>query len=233
MESFVKNHDLYRGTCLEENVSPYDPAEGLYLGAYGGPGGGAVSYERVTPVLAIAIHSNLDFPQMSGGEEHQSLPNGALFTDWYCIAEQPAPAPLLAHPAECAAICSALRTVLVTVPRGSRSCEHVPDLLHKSQRVEKWARPSFPPRPLCKNHHTLYEGGIVPEFVYTPSIAFKLPEASYAPAKLGFRPCCTALTPNTANLIPTLGALLPRGGPVQDPVLTVKRLLEIKDTHRP
>ena len=28
-----------------------------------------------------------------------------------------------------------------------------------------------------------------------------------------------ALTPNTADLIPTLGALFPRGGPVQDPVL--------------
>jgi len=29
-----------------------------------------------------------------------------------------------------------------------------------------------------------------------------------------------ALTPNTVELIPTLGALFPRGGPVQDPVLT-------------
>ena len=29
-----------------------------------------------------------------------------------------------------------------------------------------------------------------------------------------------SLTPNTVELIPTLGALLPRGGPVQDPVLT-------------
>jgi len=31
-----------------------------------------------------------------------------------------------------------------------------------------------------------------------------------------------ALTPNTVELIPTLGALSPRGGPVQDPVLTVR-----------
>jgi len=30
----------------------------------------------------------------------------------------------------------------------------------------------------------------------------------------------SALTPNTVELIPTLGALFPRGGPVQDPVLT-------------
>jgi len=30
-----------------------------------------------------------------------------------------------------------------------------------------------------------------------------------------------ALTPNTVKLIPTIGALLPRGGPVQDPVLTL------------
>jgi len=28
-----------------------------------------------------------------------------------------------------------------------------------------------------------------------------------------------ALTPNTVELIPTLGDLFPRGGPVQDPVL--------------
>ena len=38
-----------------------------------------------------------------------------LQRDWYFIAEQPAPAPHLAHPEECAA----LRIVLVTVPRVS------------------------------------------------------------------------------------------------------------------
>jgi len=43
--------------------------------------------------------------------------------DWCFIAEQPAPAPHLAHPEGCAA----LRIVLVTVPRVSRSCEHFPD----------------------------------------------------------------------------------------------------------
>ena len=43
--------------------------------------------------------------------------------DRYFIAEQPAPAPHLAHPEGCAA----LRIVLVTVPRVSRSCEHSPD----------------------------------------------------------------------------------------------------------
>ena len=53
--------------------------------------------------------------------------------DWYVIAEQPAPAPHLAHSEECAA----LRIVLVTVPRVSRSCENFPDgidlhLLHPS-----------------------------------------------------------------------------------------------------
>ena len=42
---------------------------------------------------------------------------------WCLIAEQPAPAPHLAYPAGCAA----LRIVLVTVPRVSRSCEHFPD----------------------------------------------------------------------------------------------------------
>ena len=38
--------------------------------------------------------------------------------DWYLIAEQPAPAPHLAYPEGCAA----LRIVLLTVPRTSRSC---------------------------------------------------------------------------------------------------------------
>ena len=43
--------------------------------------------------------------------------------DWYFIAEQPAPAPHLALPEGRAA----LRIVLVTVPRVSRSCEIFPD----------------------------------------------------------------------------------------------------------
>ena len=43
--------------------------------------------------------------------------------DWYFIAEQPAPAPHLAHPRGCAA----LRIVLIAMPRVSRSCEHFLD----------------------------------------------------------------------------------------------------------
>ena len=43
--------------------------------------------------------------------------------DWYFIAEDPAPAPHLAHLGGCAA----LRIVLVTVPCASCSCEHLPD----------------------------------------------------------------------------------------------------------
>ena len=39
-----------------------------------------------------------------------------------------------------------------------------------------------------------------------------------------------ALTPDTVELIPTLGALFPRGGPVQDPVLTVPHT--VADLHR-
>jgi len=35
-----------------------------------------------------------------------------------------------------------------------------------------------------------------------------------------------ALTPNTVELIPTLGALFPRGGPVQDPVLTESLVMQ-------
>ena len=55
--------------------------------------------------------------------------------DWCFVAEKPAPAPHLQHPAGCAA----LRVVLVTVPRVSRSCEHFPDgfdlhLLEMSER---------------------------------------------------------------------------------------------------
>ena len=43
--------------------------------------------------------------------------------DWYFIAEKSAPAPHLAHLEGCAA----LRIVLVTVSRISRSCMHFPD----------------------------------------------------------------------------------------------------------
>ena len=43
--------------------------------------------------------------------------------DWYFIAEQPAPAPHLAHTEGF----DAPRIQLVTVPRVSRSCEHFPD----------------------------------------------------------------------------------------------------------
>jgi hypothetical protein len=48
---------------------------------------------------------------------------GVSQRDRYCIAEQPAPAPHLVHLEGCAA----LRIVLVTVPRVSRSCEHFSD----------------------------------------------------------------------------------------------------------
>ena len=43
--------------------------------------------------------------------------------DWYSIAEQPAPAPHLAHPEGC----TVLRIVLVILPLVSRSDEHFPD----------------------------------------------------------------------------------------------------------
>ena len=46
-----------------------------------------------------------------------------MSTDWYFLAGQPAPATHLAHPEGCAA----LRIVLVTVPRVSRSFEIFPD----------------------------------------------------------------------------------------------------------
>ena len=47
----------------------------------------------------------------------------AKMRGWYFFAEQPAPAPHLTHPKRFAA----LRIVLVTAPRVSRSCEHFPD----------------------------------------------------------------------------------------------------------
>ena len=46
-----------------------------------------------------------------------------LDRDWYFIAEQPAPAPHFAHSGGCAA----LRIVLGTVPRVSRSRQHFPN----------------------------------------------------------------------------------------------------------
>ena len=46
---------------------------------------------------------------------HEGLGEVSAQRDWYLIAEQPAPAPHLAHPEGCAA----LRIVLVTVPRVS------------------------------------------------------------------------------------------------------------------
>ena len=46
-----------------------------------------------------------------------------LKRDWCFVAEQPAPAPHLAHPEEW---CD-LGIVVVTLPRVSRSCEHLPD----------------------------------------------------------------------------------------------------------
>ena len=50
-------------------------------------------------------------------------PSSSSERDWYLTAEQPAPAPHLAHLEGCAA----LRIVLITVPRVSRSCEHFLD----------------------------------------------------------------------------------------------------------
>ena len=45
----TQTHD-YRGTSLVKTPPSQDPTVGLYLGSYGGPRRGAVSYERGTPV---------------------------------------------------------------------------------------------------------------------------------------------------------------------------------------
>jgi len=55
-------------------------------------------------------------------------PSTAPQRDWYLIAEEPAPAPHLARPEGRAA----LRIVLVTVPRASRSCD-----LHRARHLTR------------------------------------------------------------------------------------------------
>ena len=51
--------------------------------------------------------------------------------DWYFVAEQPAPAPHLAHPEGCAA----LRSVLVTVPRGEEGDLALPLMLRVGHSI--------------------------------------------------------------------------------------------------
>jgi len=47
---------VYRGSSLMRNTTLLGPSLGLYLGSYGGPrGGGAVSYERGTPVHCVRV----------------------------------------------------------------------------------------------------------------------------------------------------------------------------------
>ena len=63
-------------------------------------------------------------PRLPGGATGHSSPAYVRSlhlkeSDWYFIAEQPAPAPHLAHPEGCAAP--------ITVSRVSRSCENLPD----------------------------------------------------------------------------------------------------------
>ena len=90
------------------------------------------------------------------GDGVQGLARGLVRTSVRdVIAEQPAPAPHLAHPEGCAT----LRIVLVPVPRVSRSCEHSLDgfdlhLLHWRESkasgslqpcAEKLTTPEFHP----------------------------------------------------------------------------------------
>ena len=51
-------------------------------------------------------------------------------------------------------------------------------------------------------------------------------------ANRGVRPMVYVLRPNTVELIPTLGALFPRGGPVQEPVLTYVGVYGVLCTNR-
>ena len=89
--------------------------------------------------------------------------------DWYCIAEQPAPALHLAHKNECAA----LRIVLVTVPRVSRSCEHFPDGLDlhllqspgavQCQPFRRVPGPIWGCNPVCKVTPVILHGVVTPD----------------------------------------------------------------------
>ena len=68
-------------------------------------------------------HSGLDFLECTTFARQRVRPAAKGNRDWYLIAEHAAPTPQLAHPEGCAA----LRIMLVTVPRVSRSCMHFPD----------------------------------------------------------------------------------------------------------
>ena len=72
---------------------------------------------------------------------------------------------------------------------------------------------SSPPLLHTRNVHSLPSRVISPQ----TNTATRQPSITQ-PRTRGDR--CYALTPNTVELIPTLGALPPRGGPVQGPVLT-------------
>ena len=65
-------------------------------------------------ISGVRLCWELEEPGTRGGLEAGSSvrPEAHLERDWYLVAEQPAPAPHLAHPKDCAA----LRVVLVNVP---------------------------------------------------------------------------------------------------------------------
>ena len=48
--AFVEGYKAYRGPSLIRNSPPLGTYSSIYLGPCGGPSGGAVSYERGTPV---------------------------------------------------------------------------------------------------------------------------------------------------------------------------------------
>jgi len=68
----------------------------------------------------LGLLGGLELVERLGKDRVHFRQRAQLQRHWYFIAKQPAPAPLLARPEGCAA----LRMVLVTVPRVSRSCEH-------------------------------------------------------------------------------------------------------------
>ena len=69
--------------------------------------------------------------------------------------------------------------------------------------------------PITRPSHGSAALEVAPALPYFPWTVPRMPGRLWKPYKGPY-----ALTPHTVELIPTLGALSPRGGPVQDPVLT-------------
>ena len=90
----------------------------------------SADFKVVEPTFAWWSNPSLLSKEASNLENQTMNPKKV----WYLIAEKTAPAPHFTHPERCAA----LRDVLVTVPRASRSCEHFPDGFNLHLLLNPW-----------------------------------------------------------------------------------------------